>query len=140
MYVHSFCFISNGPTSLFILSVAYKPLLIKQNECSSSNHYIRIPVRTPDSNSAHKISQFRLLCRSNIKKCTKIIVKFQNLKLAKNQIKREKRFFIRYLLVLSEDFIFIMQSLTTSKMRKCQTIKLFQLHKAKTCWTENLLD
>ena len=31
--VHSFefCFISNGPTSLFILSVAYKLLLIKQN-------------------------------------------------------------------------------------------------------------
>ena len=33
--LHSFCFISNGPTSLFILSVAYKPLLIKQNECRS---------------------------------------------------------------------------------------------------------
>ena len=31
-YIHSFFFISIGPTSLFILSVAYKPLLIKQNE------------------------------------------------------------------------------------------------------------
>jgi hypothetical protein len=32
--IHLFCFISNDPTSLFILSVAYKPLLIKQNEYS----------------------------------------------------------------------------------------------------------
>ena len=31
--IHSFCFISNGPT-IFIICVAYKPLLIKQNECS----------------------------------------------------------------------------------------------------------
>ena len=30
--IHSFCFISNDPSSLFILCVAYKPLLIKQNE------------------------------------------------------------------------------------------------------------
>ena len=30
--INSFCFISNGPTSLFILCVAYKPLLIKQND------------------------------------------------------------------------------------------------------------
>ena len=27
------CFISNSPTSLFILCVVYKPLLIKKNEC-----------------------------------------------------------------------------------------------------------
>ena len=39
--------------------------------------------------------------------------------------------------VLSGDFIFILQSLTTSKMRKSQTKKLSQFHKAKTCWTEN---
>ena len=30
--LHSSCFISNDPTSLFILSVSYKPLLVKQNE------------------------------------------------------------------------------------------------------------
>ena len=41
--------------------------------------------------------------------------------------------------VLSRDSSFILKSLTSSKMRKCQTIKLSQLHKAKTCWTENLL-
>ena len=35
--LHSFYFISNGPTSLFILSVAYKPLLIKQNECTTTS-------------------------------------------------------------------------------------------------------
>ena len=52
--------------------------------------------------------------------------------------KKEKWFFKRYLDVLSGDSIFILQSLTTSKMRKCQTIKLSQLHRAKTCWTENL--
>ena len=34
-------------------------------------------------------------------------------------------------------FFFILQSLTTSKMRNFQTIKLSQLHEAKTCWTEN---
>ena len=32
---------------------------------------------------------------------------------------------------------FILQSLTTSKMRKFQTLKLSQFHKEKTCWTEN---
>ena len=42
------------------------------------------------------------------------------------------------------DSIFILQSLTTSNMRKCQTIKLSQLdHETtnylKTCWTVNLL-
>ena len=51
------------------------------------------------------------------------------------QMETEKWFFIRYL--LSGDFIFILQSLTTWKMRKCQTLKLSQFHKAKTCWTEN---
>ena len=35
------------------------------------------------------------------------------------------------------DSIFILQSLTTSKMRKFQTLKLSQFHKEKTCWTEN---
>ena len=40
-------------------------------------------------------------------------------------------------LVLSGDSKFILQSLTTSKMRKTQTKKLSQLHKAKTCWTKN---
>ena len=34
-------------------------------------------------------------------------------------------------------YFFIQQSLTTSKMRKFQTLKLSQFHKAKTCWTEN---
>ena len=32
--IHLFCFISNGSTSLFISAVAYKPLLIKHNECT----------------------------------------------------------------------------------------------------------
>ena len=32
---------------------------------------------------------------------------------------------------------FILQSLTTSKMRKFQTLKLSQFHEEKTCWTEN---
>ena len=35
-------------------------------------------------------------------------------------------------------YFFILQSLTTSKMRKFQALKLSQFHKAKTCWTENL--
>ena len=39
--------------------------------------------------------------------------------------------------MLSGDSIFILQSLTASKMRKSPTKKLHQLHKAKTCWTEN---
>ena len=34
-------------------------------------------------------------------------------------------------------YFFILQSLTTSKMRKFQTIKLSKFHKANTCWTEN---
>ena len=34
-------------------------------------------------------------------------------------------------------YFFILQSLTTSKMIKFQTLKLSQFHKAKTCWTEN---
>ena len=34
-------------------------------------------------------------------------------------------------------YFFILQSLTTSKMRKFQTLKLSQFHKEKTCWTEN---
>ena len=34
-------------------------------------------------------------------------------------------------------YFFIQQSLTTSKMRKFQTLKLSQFHKEKTCWTEN---
>ena len=34
-------------------------------------------------------------------------------------------------------YFFILQSLTTSKMRKFQTLKLSQFHKAKNCWTEN---
>merc|ERR1712051_421618 len=34
-------------------------------------------------------------------------------------------------------YLFILQSLTTSKMRKFQTLKLSQLHKEKTCLTEN---
>ena len=34
-------------------------------------------------------------------------------------------------------YFFILQSLTTSRMRNFQAIKLSQLHKAKTCWTEN---
>ena len=34
-------------------------------------------------------------------------------------------------------YFFILQSLTTSKMRKFQTLKLSQFHKVKTCWTEN---
>ena len=32
LYEHSFCFISKGPTSIFIIYLAYKPLPIKQNE------------------------------------------------------------------------------------------------------------
>ena len=34
-------------------------------------------------------------------------------------------------------YFFIRQSLTTSKMRKFQSLKLSQFHKEKTCWTEN---
>ena len=34
-------------------------------------------------------------------------------------------------------YFFILQSLTTSKMRKFQTLKLSQFQKAKTCCTEN---
>ena len=34
-------------------------------------------------------------------------------------------------------YFFILQSLTTSKMRKFQALKLSQFHKEKTCWTEN---
>ena len=34
-------------------------------------------------------------------------------------------------------YFFILQSLTASKMRKFQTLKLSQFHKEKTCWTEN---
>ena len=34
-------------------------------------------------------------------------------------------------------YFFILQSLTTSKMRKFQTLKLSPFHKVKTCWTEN---
>jgi hypothetical protein len=40
------------------------------------------------------------------------------------------------LLVLGINF-FNLQSLTTSKMRKFQTLKLSQFHKEKNCWTEN---
>ena len=36
--IHLFCFISNGSTSLFISAVAYKPLLIKHNECTVIAH------------------------------------------------------------------------------------------------------
>ena len=34
-------------------------------------------------------------------------------------------------------YFFILQSLTTSKVRKFQTLKLSQFHKAKNCWIEN---
>ena len=34
-------------------------------------------------------------------------------------------------------YFFILQNLTTSKMRKFQTLKLSKFHKAKTCLTEN---
>ena len=34
-------------------------------------------------------------------------------------------------------YFFILQSLTASKMRQFQPLKLSQFHKAKTCWTEN---
>ena len=34
-------------------------------------------------------------------------------------------------------YFFILQSLTTSKLRKLQTLKLSPFHKAKICWTEN---
>ena len=34
-------------------------------------------------------------------------------------------------------YFFIQRSLTTSKMRKFQTLKLSQFHNEKTCWTEN---
>ena len=34
-------------------------------------------------------------------------------------------------------YFFVLQSLTTSKMRKFQTLKLSQFYKEKTCWTEN---
>jgi hypothetical protein len=43
---------------------------------------------------------------------------------------------MRYLF-LSAIWRLILQSLTTSKMRKSQTKKLSQFHKAKTCWNEN---
>ena len=39
--------------------------------------------------------------------------------------------------VLSGGYFFILQSLTTSKMR-FQTTKMSQLHKAKTCWKVGL--
>ena len=41
--------------------------------------------------------------------------------------------------MLSGGYFFILQSLITSKMIKFRTIKLSQLHKEKTCWTENCL-
>ena len=41
-----------------------------------------------------------------------------------------------YLHLISNKIFFILQSLTTSKMRKFQTLKLSRFHKAKTCWTE----
>ena len=67
-----------------------------------------------------------------VKQITGIAEHVNNLVFTK--MKTEKWFFMRYLLkVLSGDFIFIPQSLTTSKMRKKQTKKLSQLHKAKTC-------
>ena len=34
-------------------------------------------------------------------------------------------------------YFFILQSLTASKMKQFQPLKLSQFHKAKTCWTEN---
>ena len=34
-------------------------------------------------------------------------------------------------------YYFILQSLTSSKMRKFQTLNLSKLHKEKTCWTEH---
>ena len=36
--IQSFCFISNSPTTLFLLSVAYKPMIIKENECIISKN------------------------------------------------------------------------------------------------------
>ena len=42
-----------------------------------------------------------------------------------------------YLHLRNSKIFFILKSLTTSKMRQFQTIKLSQFHKAKTCWTEN---
>ena len=42
-----------------------------------------------------------------------------------------------YLHHRNSKLFFILQSLTTSKMRKFQTLKLSQFHKAKTFWTEN---
>ena len=42
-----------------------------------------------------------------------------------------------YLHLRDSKIFFILQSLTTSKMRKFQTLKVSQFHKAKTCWTEN---
>ena len=41
--------------------------------------------------------------------------------------------------VLSGGYFFILQSLTTSKMRKKQTKKLSKFHKAKTCTTKKLM-
>ena len=41
-FIHSFCFISNGPTILFILSDPYKTLLRKKNECSASKEAQKI--------------------------------------------------------------------------------------------------
>ena len=41
-----------------------------------------------------------------------------------------------YLHHRNSKLFFILQSLTTSKMTKFQTLKLSQFHKAKTCWTE----
>ena len=40
-------------------------------------------------------------------------------------------------IIESLSYFFILQSLTTSKMRKFQTFKLSQFHKEKTWWTEN---
>ena len=54
----------------------------------------------------------------------------------------ESREVLVYEVSLSGYSIFVLQSLTTSKMRKCQTLKFAQsknLHKAKFCWTVNLL-
>ena len=53
------------------------------------------------------------------------------------RVNREVLFIELSFKVQSGGYFLILLGLTTSKMRKFQTIKLSQFHKAKTCWTKN---
>ena len=64
-----------------------------------------------------------------------ILIKYMKTLSIDNWVPHSKM--LLYLHHRDSKIFFILQSLTTSKMRKFQTLKLSQFHKAKTCWTEN---